>query len=134
VIDSTWQAQYSHLDPDLFTSPKPKTKPKPKPKSNRGPNKQVWHAAMKEFRMTEPDIFTIDIELALASPILEPGSPKKRKATTLAPAPAPAKRRRHAKRPSVEVIEEVSELVEMPVVQSRAGRVLRRTDKAKDFY
>jgi len=131
VIDSTWQAQYSHLDPDLFTSQKPKTKPKP----NRGPNKRVWHAATKEFRKTEPDIFTIDIELAPASPILEQESPKKRKTTALVP--MPAKRRRYTKKPIVEVIEldlEDSELAEIPVVQSRAGRVVRRTDKAKGFY
>ena len=49
----------------------------------------------------------------------------------------PAKRRRYTKKPIVEVIEldlEDSELAEIPVVQSRAGRVVRRTDKAKGFY
>lgn len=137
MIDSTWLAQYSHLDPDLFTSPKLKTKPKPK--QNKGPNKRVWHAATKDFRMTESDIFTMDINLAsittanLSSPASlstsstpEYESPKKRKAAP-GSAPAPVKRRRYA-RPSV------VELAEVPVVQSRAGRVVRRTDKAKDLY
>jgi hypothetical protein len=85
--------------------------------------------------MTEPDIFTMDIELAPvttlasspASSILEQESPKKRKATP-APVLVPAKRQ---KRASVVV---VSELAEIPVIQSRAGRVVRRTDKAKAFY
>jgi hypothetical protein len=85
--------------------------------------------------MTEPDIFTIDIELVLvttpaslpASSILEQESLKKRKAT-LAPVLVPAKRQKRA------LVVIVSELAEIPVVQSRAGRVVRRTDKAKAFY
>jgi len=132
VIDSTWKDQYSHLDPELFTSPKPQPKPKP----NRGPIKKVWNDATKDFRKTELDIFTMDIELAPApaSPILEQESPKKRKIT--APVPMPAKRQRHTKKP-LEVMKldsEESELVETLVVQSRAGRVVRRTDKAKGFH
>jgi hypothetical protein len=122
------------LDLDLFTSPKPKLKPKPK--QNKGPNKKVWHTAIKEFRITEPDIFTMDIELVLitilasspASSILEYKLPKKRKA---GPVLVPAKRRQYTKRPAVV---DISELAEIPVVQSRAGRVVQRTDKAKAFY
>jgi hypothetical protein len=73
------------------------------------------------------DIFTIDIELAAPSPIQEEAIPKKRKAKDQGI--VPTKRRRQADRSAIVALASGS-----LVLQSRAGRVVRRTSKAKASY
>ena len=95
----------------------------------KGPTQQVWLAATKDFRLVEPDIFTTDIGLGLPpspSPIQEDALPRKRKAKDQGK--EPVKRRRQARK-AIEPV--VLELDELPVIQSRSGRVIQRTNKAK---
>src|SRR5450432_441647 len=127
VINSIWKSDFSHLGLEIFASPKPKS-----PIKKRGPNQRTWLAATKDFQSIRLDIYTTDIELAppIASSIQEQALPKKRKASD-GVAPAPTKKPRvERQRPTMggEL-----ELAELPVLRSRAGRVVRRTDKAKAF-
>ena len=123
VIDSVWKSDFSHLSLDIFASPKRKVKSPRK----MGPNQRTWLTATKDFRSIGLDIFTMDIELAAPSSIQEEqASPKKRKAKDQGI--VPAKRRRQADGPAIVVLAPESAL------QSRARRVIRRTDKAKASY
>jgi hypothetical protein len=119
MIDSIWKSDFSHLSPDIFASLEQKAKAPIK----RGPNQRTWLAATKGFRLIEPDIFTTDIVLAAPSSIQEEAVPRKRKAKDQGKGPA---KRRQVDRPT--------KLAELPALQSRAGRVIRRTSKAKASY